>query len=64
MGAGKTLRAFLCARRIVVIRVALSKERRKKSEAMIEAVAFQGTGVLETLKEIAKQVLTELKAGG
>jgi mutual gliding-motility protein MglA len=42
----------------------LSKELRKKNEAMIEAVAFQGTGVFETLKEIAKQVLTELKAGG
>jgi len=43
---------------------ALGKELRKKNEAMIEAVAFQGTGVFETLKEIAKQVLTELKAGG
>jgi len=27
-------------------------------------VAFQGVGVFETLKEIAKQVLQELKAGG
>jgi hypothetical protein len=27
-------------------------------------VAFQGIGVFETLKEIARQVLTELKAGG
>jgi signal recognition particle receptor subunit beta len=43
---------------------ALSKELRKKNETVIEAVAFQGTGVFETLKEIAKQVLTELKAGG
>ena len=43
---------------------ALNKELRKKNEAVIEAVAFQGTGVFETLKEIAKQVLTELKAGG
>jgi signal recognition particle receptor subunit beta len=43
---------------------ALSKELRKKNEAVVEAVAFQGTGVFETLKEIAKQVLTELKAGG
>jgi mutual gliding-motility protein MglA len=42
----------------------LNKELRKKNEAVIEAVAFQGTGVFETLKEIAKQVLTELKAGG
>jgi mutual gliding-motility protein MglA len=43
---------------------ALAKELRKKNEPMIEAVAFQGTGVFETLKEIAKQVLTDLKAGG
>jgi signal recognition particle receptor subunit beta len=42
----------------------LNKELRKKNEAVIEAVAFQGAGVFETLKEIAKQVLTELKAGG
>jgi hypothetical protein len=31
---------------------------------VVEAVAFQGQGVFETLKEIARQVLTELKAGG
>ena len=43
---------------------ALNKELRKKNEAVIEAVAFQGVGVFETLKEIARQVLTELKAGG
>jgi mutual gliding-motility protein MglA len=43
---------------------ALNKELRKKNEAVIEAVAFQGAGVFETLKEIARQVLTELKAGG
>jgi mutual gliding-motility protein MglA len=42
---------------------ALNKELRKKNEAVVEAVAFHGTGVFETLKEIAKQVLTELKAG-
>jgi signal recognition particle receptor subunit beta len=42
----------------------LSTELRRKNEAVIEAVAFQGIGVFETLKEIAKQVLTELKAGG
>jgi signal recognition particle receptor subunit beta len=42
----------------------LNKELRKKNEAVIEAVAFQGIGVFETLKEIARQVLTELKAGG
>jgi signal recognition particle receptor subunit beta len=42
----------------------LATELRKKNEPIIEAVAFQGVGVFETLKEIAKQVLTELKAGG
>jgi len=42
----------------------LSTELRKKNEPVVEAVAFQGVGVFETLKEIAKQVLTELKAGG
>jgi mutual gliding-motility protein MglA len=42
----------------------LSTEIRKKNEPIVEAVAFQGVGVFETLKEIAKQVLTELKAGG
>jgi len=42
----------------------LSTELRRKNEPVIEAVAFQGTGVFETLKEIAKQVLQELKAGG
>jgi signal recognition particle receptor subunit beta len=42
----------------------LGTELRKKNEPIVEAVAFQGVGVFETLKEIAKQVLTELKAGG
>ena len=42
----------------------LATELRKKNEAIVEAVAFQGIGVFETLKEIARQVLTELKAGG
>ena len=41
----------------------LATELRKKNEAIVEAVAFQGVGVFETLKEIARQVLTELKAG-
>ena len=43
---------------------ALSKELRKKNEPVVESVAFQGVGVFETLKEIARQVLTELKQGG
>jgi len=42
----------------------LTTELRRKNEPIVEAVAFQGVGVFETLKEIAKQVLTELKAGG
>ena len=42
----------------------LSRELRKKNEAVIESVAFQGVGVFETLKEIARQVLMELKQGG
>jgi mutual gliding-motility protein MglA len=41
----------------------LTKELRKKQEPIYEAVAFQGTGVFETLKEIARQVLLELKQG-
>jgi signal recognition particle receptor subunit beta len=42
----------------------LMKELQRKNEPVIEAVAFQGVGVFETLKEIARQVLTELKQGG
>jgi signal recognition particle receptor subunit beta len=42
----------------------LNKDLRRKNEAVIEAVAFQGIGVFETLKEIARQVLVELKQGG
>jgi mutual gliding-motility protein MglA len=42
----------------------LSKQLRRKNEPVIEAVAFQGPGVFETLKEIARQVLTDLKQGG
>jgi mutual gliding-motility protein MglA len=30
---------------------------------VFEGVAFQGTGVFETLKEVARQVLVELKKG-
>jgi mutual gliding-motility protein MglA len=41
----------------------LKKELVKKGEATFEAVAFKGDGVFETLKEVAKQVLTELKKG-
>jgi signal recognition particle receptor subunit beta len=41
----------------------LKKELVRKGESVFEAVAFQGTGVFETLKEVAKQVLSELKKG-
>ena len=41
----------------------LAKELQRKGEPVIEAVAFQGQGVFETLKEIARQVLVELKKG-
>jgi hypothetical protein len=43
---------------------ALTKELRRKDEPIMEAIAFQGNGVFETLKEIARQVLLELKQGG
>lgn len=41
----------------------LKQELTRKSEPVFEAVAFQGKGVFETLKEIARQVLIELKKG-
>jgi signal recognition particle receptor subunit beta len=43
---------------------ALTRELQRRGEPVIESVAFQGIGVFETLKAIAKQVLTELKQGG
>jgi hypothetical protein len=41
----------------------LAQELRRKDEPMIEAVAPKGIGVFETLKLVAKQVLTDLKKG-
>jgi mutual gliding-motility protein MglA len=41
----------------------LKKELLKKGEPVFEAVAYNGTGVFETLKEVARQVLVELKKG-
>ncbi|HEY6305306.1 MAG TPA: GTPase domain-containing protein [Candidatus Angelobacter sp.] len=41
----------------------LKRELVRKEEPSIEAVAFQGKGVFETLKEVARQVLIELKKG-
>jgi hypothetical protein len=42
----------------------LKRELQRKNEPVIESVAFQGVGVFETLKEVARQVLIELKQGG
>jgi signal recognition particle receptor subunit beta len=39
----------------------LTYELRKKDEPVFEAVAATGAGVFETLKGVAKQVLTELR---
>jgi signal recognition particle receptor subunit beta len=41
----------------------LSKHLRVKGEPVIEAVAITGRGVFETLREVAKLVLAELKKG-
>lgn len=41
----------------------LKKDLVKKGEPVYEAIAFKGDGVFETLKDVAKQVLTELKKG-
>ena len=41
----------------------LSRELVKKGEPVFEAVAFQGKVVFDTLKEVARQVLLELKKG-
>ena len=41
----------------------LSKELLKKQEAVLEAVAINGTGVFETLREVSKHVLAKLKKG-
>jgi mutual gliding-motility protein MglA len=41
----------------------LKRELVRKNEPSLEAVAFQGKGVFETLKEVARQVLVELKKG-
>jgi len=41
----------------------LSAELKKKGEPVYEAVATNGEGVFDTLKAVAKQVLTELRKG-
>ena len=41
----------------------LAQELSRKGEPVFEAVATNGTGVFDTLKAVAKQVLTELRKG-
>jgi signal recognition particle receptor subunit beta len=41
----------------------LKRDLLRKQEQTFEAVAFQGKGVFETLREVARQVLVELKKG-
>ena len=41
----------------------LASELRRKEEPVVEAVAATGAGVFDTLKAVAKQVLTELRKG-
>jgi len=41
----------------------LEKTLLKKAEPTFEAVAFKGVGVFETLKEVGRLVLAELKKG-
>jgi len=41
----------------------LKKELCRKNEPVLEAVAYKGTGVFETLKEISRLVLDELRKG-
>lgn len=42
----------------------LSRELRRYEEPVIPAVACNGAGVLETLRELSKSVLAQLAAGG
>ena len=42
----------------------LRKELNPTNVPDFEAIATDGVGVFETLKAVAKQVLTELKRGG
>jgi hypothetical protein len=41
----------------------LRKELCRKNEPTVEAVAYKGVGVFETLKEISRMVLAELRKG-
>jgi mutual gliding-motility protein MglA len=41
----------------------LKKQLQAKGEPVVEAIAVQGVGIFETLKDVAKLVLAELKKG-
>ena len=41
----------------------LKKQLQSKGEPVLEAIAVQGVGIFETLREVAKLVLAELKKG-
>lgn len=41
----------------------MTRALQQKNEPIFEAVAFKGDGVFETLKEVARQVLAELRKG-
>ena len=41
----------------------LKKELRRKDEPVVEAVAYKGVGIFETLKEVSRMVLAELRKG-
>jgi len=41
----------------------LKKQLQAKGEPVLEAIAVQGVGIFETLREVAKLVLAELKKG-
>ena len=45
----------------IVATTDLSSELQRKGEPVVEAVASSGAGVFDTLKAVAKQVLTELR---
>ena len=41
----------------------LKKELMRKNEPVLEAIAYKGVGVFETLKRCGRMVLSELKKG-
>ena len=47
----------------IIAKEELSAELKRKDEPVVEAVAATGSGVFDTLKSVAKLVLTELRKG-